>query len=915
MANFKINFAYPWLLLLLILAALLTFIPYFRLNKRYRCTRNRIVSMALHIIIMCIAIPLLAGMTIEYDLPNDKNEVIVLVDSSFSGQENEQDKNEFVQAVIDNNQGFRLGVVTFGYDQVYASELTYDMTNVYTDYLQAPLPDISATDVEAALNYAATLFEYPDSARIVLISDAVETDGEALKTIKSIAAQGIEVDVVHFPDAEASNEVQIIAMERPAAKIEVGKAFELSVTLQSSYEGTASIIPYDNGVAGAAIPVELIEGTQSVAIPFEFAIPGIHKMSFELSSPGDTLEQNNVFHSFMYLEIFDKVLVIESNTDESKTLCAMLNEELNVTVMNITDPNLPSTVNELRAFDEIILCNIANSDMPEGFDKILQSYVYDIGGGLFTVCGNEYDSNPYDESWTANAYTREDMYDSIYQEMLPVEVINYTPPTAVMVIIDRSGSMSTYPDGKPLPDSENKLIFAKKAAVECVELLSERDFVGVMSFADDHTVHIGVTARTQRDKILASIEHMSTAGLGGTNFSVALERAHRELNSVSGVENKHIIIITDGEPSATDADRYKYWLQENAKAGITTSVVGVNCTSSAKKNMELILTEFAGVSASNFHDVNDLNSASSTIKKDFEVTKIQDVNYTTFKPTLGKLSSAITAGITEDMLPELNGFYGVKIKEGAEIVLMGPYTPIYAQWAYGKGTVGTFACDLNGVWSKDFVESDVGTTIVNNIVLSVFPRESIRPAEIELEVEGNNYTTKLNVFTELIEGESIRVTVTSPAVGGEAPETQVLVAGFEDAYTRFTFAVKTPGIHEILTQKIGADGAVLAESVTYKALSYSLEYNAFTDADAALANAEGIAAGGRGYMLEDPWQVYEHMEKYRHVVIDPRIPLAITLIVLFLLDIAVRKFKWKWPHEIIRDRRIKKEMKSGKGGR
>ena len=42
--------------------------------------------------------------------------------------------------------------------------------------------------------------------------------------------------------------------------------------------------------------------------------------------------------------------------------------------------------------------------------------------------------------------------------------------------------------------------------------------------------------------------------------------------------------------------------------------------------------------------------------------------------------------------------------------------------------------------------------------------------------------------------------------------------------------------------------------------------------------------------------------------IDPRIPMMIALLILFLLDIAVRKFKWKWPHELIRDRKAKKAM-------
>ena len=165
MTNFSITFTKPWLLLLLVPALLLTLIPYFRLNKRYRCTRNRIVSMALHVVIMLLAVSLLAGVGFEYELPNDKNEVIILVDASFSEEGLEAEKNEFIKAVIDsNNAAFKLGIVTFGYDQVYAAELTKDMSSVYSSYLQAPLPDTTATDVEAALNYAATLFEYPETA-------------------------------------------------------------------------------------------------------------------------------------------------------------------------------------------------------------------------------------------------------------------------------------------------------------------------------------------------------------------------------------------------------------------------------------------------------------------------------------------------------------------------------------------------------------------------------------------------------------------------------------------------------------------------------------------------------------------------------------------------------------------------------
>ena len=910
MTNFSITFSNPWLLLLLVPAALLTLIPYFRLNKRYRCTRNRIVSMALHVVIMVLAVALLAGLGIDYDLPNDKNEVILLVDASFSEEALTEEKNQFIKDVVDsNNSAFKLGIVTFGYDQVYAAELTKDMSTVYASYLQAPLPDVTATDVESALNYAATLFEYPETARIVLISDVLETDGSVAKTIKSVAAKGIKVDTVYMSDDSRDDEVQLIGMERPEERIEVGSPFSVKLSLQSNYRGTATITPYDNDVAGIPFELELKEGMQDIFVPFEFTLPGLHRMSFEIVAGGDTLAENNVFHSYIYLEIFDDILVIESNHNESEALCRMLKDELNATVMNIGSVGgTLTTVDDLRRYDEIVLVNISNGDMPEGFVALLHTYVHDFGGGLFTICGNAPDSNPNDEEWTANAYTREDMYGTLYQDMLPVEAINYTPPTAVMIIIDRSGSMTTDTDGKLLPESENKLLFAKNGATECLELLSERDYVGIMSFADSFTEHIELTPRTQRDKILAAIEHINGEDGGGTNFSPALERAGKALAAMTDVENKHIIFISDGEPSAGDADRYKYWLQENAKNGITTSFIGVRCTNSAKNTMKILLTQYAGMSEENFHDVVDLNSASSTIKKDFEVNKIMDVNYETFTPKINDVNSPIVEGVLQENMPTLDGFYGLKAKEDADVILSGRFTPIYAQWSYGLGRVGTFACDLNGTWSSSFIDTPEGNAIVNNIIASLFPLEDLKPKEIEVEHEGGNYFTKLNIFTDLIDDQYIEVTVTSPAAAGGESEVQTLTAGAGDNYSRLSFTVKTSGIHEIVTRKRAADGTLLAETVIYKALSYSREYNVFTDKDAAKALSEQLATDGRGIIIEEPYQVYENAAKLRHVDIDPRIPMMIALLVLFLLDIAVRKFKWKWPHEIIRDRKAKKAM-------
>lgn len=64
-----------------------------------------------------------------------------------------------------------------------------------------------------------------------------------------------------------------------------------------------------------------------------------------------------------------------------------------------------------------------------------------------------------------------------------------------------------------------------------------------------------------------------------------------------------------------------------------------------------------------------------------------------------------------------------------------------------------------------------------------------------------------------------------------------------------------------------------------------------------------IAMQGEGIFVEEFYDIFDTFIKAIHREYDPRILFLILASVLFLLDIAVRKFKFKWIHELIRDRR------------
>ncbi|MBO7297681.1 MAG: VWA domain-containing protein [Clostridia bacterium] len=895
MSNFTVNFSNPWLLLLLIPALGLTLFSYFRLAKRYRCTRNRIVSIVLHLVVMLLCITTLAGISFSYDKPNTENEVLLLVDVSDSSDNSQQEKNEFIKTVIDEcGSTVKVGVVTFGFEPVYAAPLTHDTDKVYQQYLNAKLPDDTATDIASALLYAVDLFKNPETAKIVLITDGVETDGNAMSEIKRIAAKGIKVDTVFFP-TETGVEAQLVDITVPDYNIAIGDVFSLGYTVQSSIVGPATVTLYDNDEEIKSETIDLNEGILPYELTHSFALPGMHQLRLEISSDQDTIEENNSYYSYIYLEVFDKILIVtRTDTDSNNLKDLLVENEYDVNVVNVQDLNsMPKSVDEIRQYDQVILVNIANADMPIGFDEILYTYVHEIGGGLLTVGGNKIDEYGNE---VANAYNRDDMVGTLYQQMLPVQAVNYTPPLGVMIIIDRSGSMGDI----DLSTGKTKLDLAKDGAIACLNALDSWDWCGVMTLETYYSEDLELTPMPQASKIISAIDNIEMGG--GTVYSGALERAGSALKALGAVERKHVILISDAMPSDS-YDQYSQKIKHyNENAGVTFSFVTIG--GNAGKDLE----NAAKLGGGRYYPVWNTSTLPKIMREDLTVDEIQDVNYKEFTPTI-KDHTAVVNGIEQGDMPTLTGFYGTKVKDGVDVPLSGEFVPIYAQWKFGEGTVGSFMCDLNGTWSADFITNSTGQRLLNNIVGALFPTQNIRAKEIDALLIEGNYTTEISIDTEMKEENTISVTVRSPSADGGEDVVQTLPTANKDNYSRMKFTVKQPGIHEIVIEKMAKNEngqtETVAKQVLYKTFSYSKEYLAFTDAKESEAFLNNLATNGNGTLITESDEVFEDFLKTLHKTYDPRIVFITAAIVLFLLDIAVRKFKFKWLHEIIRERKNK----------
>ena len=973
MSDFSIQFTYPWLLLLIIPIIGVALFLHLRINKKFRRSRNRIISLVLHCVTGVLCVLVLSGMQFAYSIPNDKNEVIFLVDVSDSYQSTAEQRDEFVENVIEAGRytGVKMGVVTFGFDQVYAVPLTDDIDSVYEGYVNAALPDQRGTNIADALSFAADQFENPASAKIVLITDGKETDEDATAVISGIAAYGVSVDTVQINSGYSGNDVQIMDVSYPEYHLDVDEKFNLVYSLYSNAANTGVIKMYDNNVLAFSETIQVASGLEEYEKEYTFTKEGLHELRFEISINGDLLDDNNVYYSYYNVERFDKVLVLESREGQSTQLDTILKGDgkYDTTVLNLNDPEdiakLPATAVDLCEYDQVILNNVAvtegdyaeYSDLPAGYVDVLYSYVYDYGGGMLTVGGDDENGNSY-------AYNQNWLYGTTYQSMLPVQAVTYVPPIAVMLIVDISGSMVGTDD-----TGTSKLSWAKAGARACLDVLNDRDYIGIMTLAQYSGEVLGLTPRVYDTEIRNAINSIdSKMGGGGTVFSTAIANAASALQSQNNVARKHIMIVSDGqlagdkEAAISEASYYYNTF------GITLSVVGVGLQASDSNKYYVDMKELTRAAGgeeagSNLYAVSDLSDLTLLMTGDLTTEEIRDVNIGEFNPSATNKANNIFEGVTfttvtesdeetgeetqyttNYLTAELGGFYGARARSAEYQILSGPYNePIYAQWKFGAGTVGSFMSDLGGgKWSSDFMSDEGGRRFIVNMVDSIMPVNDIQPDPFEVSVDTDNLITRLSVYADLQEGQYISGKIARIDSGGEdgvekqaegqTPElysvslntstgevnrdTGVYVTtalGASNSYSRSTFVLREPGLYELTLNLCDAEGNVISTFRRDITFSYSKEYDtsldqSLTEVDAFLSE---IAVSGNGQKvldLNDPSEVFSDFVTETPMEYDPRIPILVTAIILFLLDVAVRKFKFKWIHEIIRERKEKKAM-------
>src|SRR5207253_10385474 len=190
-----------------------------------------------------------------------------------------------------------------------------------------------------------------------------------------------------------------------------------------------------------------------------------HKASVEVD--GDTTNNNNRSAGAVVVRGRPQVFLADRDRSHAQSLAgALRSQSIDVTV--VEPPQIPTDLAGLQKYDGLILSNVSSLKLSRQQMGYIRDYVRDYGGGLVMIGG--------EESFGLGGYYRTPIEEALPVTMEVKQKVEI-PSLAVVLSIDRSGSMAMSTDEKI-----TKLDLAKEAAHLVVDLLDERNEVGVMSW-------------------------------------------------------------------------------------------------------------------------------------------------------------------------------------------------------------------------------------------------------------------------------------------------------------------------------------------------------------------------------------------------------------------------------------------------
>jgi uncharacterized membrane protein len=883
-------FAQPLFLLLLVI------LPYFiylgRPKGRYGRGRAW-VALILRCLIVALVILSLAGTQLVRG--GDELAVVFLVDVSDSVSEAEQERAlAFVEgALAALGPDDRAALVLFGADALVERPMM-DGADKLSEI--ASIPRTYQTDLEGAIRLGMALFPAGAARRIVILSDGRPTLGEAEQAVRLAQSQGIQVDVVPLSSALLDGEqveAWISSISAPG-RLHQGEEFTLTVTARATddVDAVLTVLAGDKVVAQRA--VYLNPGDNTFAVPLTAGEPGFAPFRAYLAPAGDVYVQNNALSAFSLVEGPPRILLVlppEGGELEGAQLLAAL-QAAGLEVIETATDGLPSDPAGLAEYNSIVLVNTPAKAFSPRALAALQSYVRDLGGGLVAVGG-------------PNAYGVGGWYDTPLEETLPVDMTIHDakrfPPMAIVVVIDKSGSMSAQ-EGADGGHPVQKIRLAGEAAARVAELITDLDEITVIAFDDRPADVIGPLPGSQRDEVIDSVIRLQAGG-GGIYVRESLQAALGYLED-SDKTVRHIILLADGSDSEHQENVRELVEERIAGQGITLSSVAIGAGQDLR-----FLEDIAELGGGRYYFTDRAASLPVIFAEETQLAMRSYIVEEPFYPALSAVSPILTR---IDAVPQLAGYVATTPKPAGRVILTTHQDdPLLAAWQYGLGRSVAWTSDATGRWAQQWVTWDEFSRFWAQVVRWTIVERTEVPAELAVTLEGEvahvtvdaqdeagAFVNGLDASVSIVgpDGEAVRVDLAQTAPGRYEG---TFVPQAEGAYVmRLTgSAPPQPPPEAGGEEEVGEEVVALT---TGWVMGYSPEYASLESDPTYLA---GLAEAGGGAVLTEPAEAIAHNIRGIGVRRDLWPYLLASTVLLLPFDVGVRRLAlgrrdfvriWEW---------------------
>ncbi|MDR7523116.1 MAG: VWA domain-containing protein [Armatimonadota bacterium] len=699
-------------------------LPLVALAVRGRGRRSLVV---LRLAVLTLLVTGAAGMEIVRPVP-DLTVVLVVDRSDSIGPDGARTVRAFLDGVRTRaHAGRRVGLVTFGADAV-VEEMPSDRPRLAA----AARVRTDGTNIAEALARAASVLPDGTGRRIVLLTDGQATAGDLAPALAALRARSIELAVVPIA-SEPPPDVMVedVVMPQTAA---VGERLPVRVILRATQASQAELRVRANGALLMAREVEMRPGRTFVDVEPIATQPGLLRIDAQIEAAPDGEPGNN--RAFALGVITGPPFVLYAAVAPGPLASAL--EAQGFAVRRAAPASLPVTAAGYQGAAAVVLDDLPAYLLTPAQMTAIREYVRG-GGGLLAVGGTQ--------SFGIGGYAGTPL-----EEALPVSMdVRHrlaVPSMAMVLVLDASGSMGSF--GSELA----KVEVAKEVAQSVVDLLGERDLIGVLAFDQVPRWLVQPSPAALRGRILEAVSRIKAGG--GTNLYPALEAARDALRRIEA-KIKHVIVLSDGQ---TDPGAFQSLVVGMAGERITTSTVAIGRDADLE-----IMRHLAGWGRGRFYVARDVYTIPQILTAEAMLAARAYVIEERFTPR--RVGSA---DLLDDLgaIPPLLGYLATAPKPAAQIALASPQDdPIVATWTYGLGRAAAITTDARRRWTAEWVGWSREARFWSQVVRWAASRET-GPLDAHAEVTPEGLRIVLDA--RAADGEPVLTWEAEAVVVGDAGE-------------------------------------------------------------------------------------------------------------------------------------------------